>query len=120
MAGITIDGNDVLEVYKTTMTAASRAREGKGPTIIDSITCRWEGHYVGDPMVYRSEGELERWKKKDPIMKLEKLLFKEGVLTQNAKKKLDREIDQIISDAEQYAENSPYPKPKEALENVYC
>jgi TPP-dependent pyruvate/acetoin dehydrogenase alpha subunit len=120
MPGVTVDGNDVLEVYEAVAAAAQRAREGKGPTLIDAITCRWEGHYVGDPMVYRKEGELDAWKKKDPIMKLEKALVKGGMLTEKEKDKMIREIDKAIADAEQFAEASPFPKPEEALEHVYC
>jgi acetoin:2,6-dichlorophenolindophenol oxidoreductase subunit alpha len=120
MPGVTVDGNDVLEVYEAVSEAAKRAREGKGPTLIDAITCRWEGHYVGDPMVYRKEGELDAWKKKDPILKLEKTLIKSGILTEKEKDKMIKEIDKTIADAEQYAEASPFPKPEEALEHVYC
>jgi TPP-dependent pyruvate/acetoin dehydrogenase alpha subunit len=120
MPGVTVDGNDVLEVYEAVSAAAERARDGKGPTLIDSITCRWEGHYVGDPMVYRKEGELDFWKKKDPILKLEKALMKGGILTEKEKDRMIHEIDHIIADAEQYAEASPYPRPEEALEHVYC
>ncbi|MBW2709924.1 MAG: thiamine pyrophosphate-dependent dehydrogenase E1 component subunit alpha [Deltaproteobacteria bacterium] len=121
MPGVTIDGNDVLEVYKTTSKAVKRARDGNGPTLIDSITCRWDGHYVGDPMVYRKEGDLEEWKKKDPILKLEKSLFKQdGILNKDGKQKMIEKIDQTIADAEEFAENSLYPEPEEALENVYC
>jgi len=120
MPGVTIDGNDVLEVYEATSKAVKRARAGKGPTLIDSITCRWDGHYVGDPMVYRKEGDLEEWMKKDPIPKLEKSLFKNGILNNDSKQKIIEEIDQTIVDAEEFAENSPYPEPEEALEHVYC
>jgi len=120
MPGITVDGNDVMAVYTETVKAVERAREGKGPTLIDSITCRWEGHYVGDPMVYRKEGELEKWKKKDPIFNFEKQLMKSGILDEKRKNEMIAEIDRKIADAEQFSENSPYPEPEEALEYVYC
>jgi len=120
MPGVTVDGNDVIEVYLAVSKAVKRARDGKGPTLIDSVTCRWEGHYVGDPMVYRKEGELDSWKKKDPILKLEKMLMKEGVLDAKAKQKIIKEIDASIADAEEFSENSPYPEPESALEHVYC
>ena len=120
MPGVTVDGNDVLAVYRETLKAVKRARTGKGPTLIDSITCRWEGHYVGDPMVYRKEGELEAWKAKDPIMKLESELIQSGILDQDSKKALLAAIDHQILEAEQYAEGSPFPAPEEALQYVYC
>jgi TPP-dependent pyruvate/acetoin dehydrogenase alpha subunit len=120
MPGVTVDGNNVLEVYEKTAAAVKRAREGKGPTLIDSITCRWEGHYVGDPMVYRPEGELEEWKAKDPIANFEETLISQGVLKEAEKKKILKRIDDAIAEAEEFAENSPYPEPQEALEHVYC
>lgn len=119
MPGVTVDGNDVLEVYQAVSQAAKRAREGKGPTLIDAITCRWEGHYVGDPMVYRPEGELEAWKKKDPIERLEKVLVKEKLLDEKKKQKIMADIDAVIAEAEKFAEESPFPKPEEALDYVY-
>jgi TPP-dependent pyruvate/acetoin dehydrogenase alpha subunit len=119
MPGVTVDGNDVLEVYKVTSEAVKRARNGEGPTLIDSVTCRWEGHYVGDPMVYRKEGDLDKWKKRDPILLLEKKLFKEGILDKKGKAKIIKNIEETVAASEEFAEISPYPRPEEALECVY-
>lgn len=120
MPGVTVDGNDVIEVYQATSAAVKRARDGKGPTLIDSITCRLEGHYVGDPMVYRIEGDLEEWKKKDPIIKLEKSLIKDGILNNEQKANILKKIEKTIAEAEAFAENSPYPEPEDASKYVYC
>lgn len=120
MPGVTVDGNDVIEVYKATMEAVKRAREGGGPTMIDSITCRWDGHYVGDPQVYRKEGELDEWKKRCPIELFEKKLMDSGVLNKTQKKKIIDNIDKIIADAIEFAEVSPYPSPAEASDFVYA
>ncbi len=118
--GITVDGNDVLKVYEATIKAAERARKGEGPSLIDSVTCRWHGHYVGDPQAYRKEGDLEEWKKKDPILLFEKKLFKEGLLDEKKKKDILDEVEETIAAAEEFAEKSEYPEPEEALEGVYC
>ena len=120
MPGFTVDGNDVLEVYRVTSEAVKMAREGGGPTLIDSITCRWEGHYVGDPQAYRKEGDLQEWMKKDPITRIETRLFKDGLLDEAGKQAIINKVDRIIAEAEQFAEASPYPAPEEALELVYC
>jgi pyruvate dehydrogenase E1 component alpha subunit len=120
MPGFTVDGNDVLAVYRVTYDAVKRARAGEGPSLIDSITCRWEGHYVGDPMAYRAEGDLEKWKKMDPISRLEKKLFKDGIVNKATKAEILAEIERTIDDAVQFAESSPYPRPEEALELVLC
>lgn len=120
MPGFKVDGNDVLEVYKVTSEAVARARKGEGPTLIDSITCRWEGHYVGDPQAYRKEGDLEEWMKKCPIARLEKKLMKEKLLDEAGKEAVEKRVDQIIAEAIEFAEASLYPAPEEALELVYC
>ena len=120
MPGVKVDGNDVLEVFRVTSEAVKRAREGGGPTLIDSITCRWHGHYEGDPQAYRKEGDLEEWMKKDPILRLEKKLFETGVLNQEGKKEILKSIEETMASAEAFAESSPYPQPEEALELVYC
>jgi pyruvate dehydrogenase E1 component alpha subunit len=120
MPGVTVDGNDVLEVFRVTTEAVERARRGEGPTLIDSVTCRLHGHYEGDPQVYRKEGDLAEWAQKDPIMRLEKRLLEAGDLNEEAKGRILAAIDRTIAAAEQFAEASPYPQPEEALELVYC
>ncbi len=120
MPGVAVDGNDVLEVYRVTSEAVARARAGKGPTLIDSITCRLHGHYEGDPQVYRIPGDLEEWRKKDPIDRLEKRLLAEGILTDEARLGIIAEVDRSIEQAVAYAEKSPYPDPAEALERVFA
>ena len=120
MPGVTVDGNDVLEVYRVAGEAVKRAREGGGPTLIDSITCRLHGHYEGDPQVYRIPGDREEWQKKDPIDRLGKRLLEEGILTDEESREIIAGIDRTIEDAVAYAEESPYPDPEEALELVYA
>ncbi len=120
MPGVTVDGNDVLDVYRATSEAVKRAREGGGPSMVDSITCRWDGHYVGDPQAYRKEGDLEEWKKKDPIPRLEKKLMDEGMLDEAGKEAIIARIDQQIAESEEFAESSPFPTPEEALELVWA
>jgi len=119
MPGVTVDGNDVIKVYEATSKAVEQARKGKGPTLIDSITYRWEGHYVGDPVVARPEGELEEWMKKCPIQRLKDKLLKEGVLddamVENIQKKVDTEIEEAI----EFGKQSPYPPLEDLYKNVY-
>ena len=69
--GITIDGNDVFKVYEEAQKAVEKARKGGGPTIIECMTYRWQGHHVGDPGLYRPEEEVEEWKAKEPLKILE-------------------------------------------------
>ena len=64
---IVIDGNDADIVYRAAQDAYARARAGDGPTLIECLTYRHSGHSRADPAKYRPEGELERWKERDPI-----------------------------------------------------
>lgn len=119
MSGVTVDGNDVLEVLRVTCEAVERARTGKGPTLIDSVTCRLHGHYEGDPQAYRISGDIGEWRKKDPIALFEGKLMKEGILNEKSKDAVIAEVDRTIAAAVEFAEKSPYPTPEEALELVY-
>ncbi|MHB1011460.1 MAG: thiamine pyrophosphate-dependent dehydrogenase E1 component subunit alpha [Desulfobacteria bacterium] len=120
MPGVTVDGNDVLEVLRVTSEAVERAREGMGPTLIESVTCRLHGHYEGDPQVYRIPGDIEQWKAKDPIALFEAKLMKEGVLDGKSQAMMIAEVDRTIASAVEFAEKSPFPAPEEALDLVYA
>ena len=119
MPGVTVDGNDVIKVYEAMSKAVERARKGEGPTLIDSITYRWDGHYVGDPVVARPEGELETWMKKDPIERLAKKLMKDGALDKSKVKKIQQKIDKEIEEAIEFGKQSPYPPLEDMYKNVY-
>lgn len=117
--GVTIDGNDVLEVYDTYHKYIAQAREGGGPVVIEAMTYRWYGHSEIDPANYRTKEELESWQAKDPIPRYETYLTENGILSQSD---LDAEVERIdaeIEDAIEFAESAPKPKPEEALEDVY-
>ncbi len=117
--GFKVDGNDVVEVFEVTSEAVDRARNGKGPTLIDAITYRWDGHYVGDPAVARPEGELEEWKKKDPIAGLRKKLFEEGILNEEMVQEIAKRIEIEIEEAVDFGKKSPFPPPEDAFTGVY-
>ncbi len=118
--GVTVDGMDVLAVYEAVGEAVARARKGEGPTLVETKTYRYHGHYEGDPCNYQPEAEIAEWKKKDPIPKFRKKLVEMGVLTEEAASKIDREINEEIDSAVKFAEESPLPAPEEALEDVYA
>ena len=120
--GITVDGNDVLEVYEAADTAVKRARTGDGPTILECITCRLEGHWVGDVSLeglYRSAEDLEDWKRKDPIERFKSKLTQQGILTEALIKKIDDSVKREIDEAIQFADESPLPEPEDALKDVF-
>jgi len=118
--GITIDGNDVVQVYVTAKEAIARARRGEGPTMIECKTYRWYGHSEIDPADYRPKDELEGWKKKDPLPRFEKYLMEQGMLTPADKTKMVADIEKELEEAFEFADKSPLPAPEEALEDVYA
>lgn len=118
--GMATDGNDVLAVYETVGEAVARARKGEGPTIVECKTYRWHGHYEGDTITYRTDKEVEEWKKRDPIPRFRKHLIDQRVLTEAGADKIEQEINEEIEAAVKYAEESPPPAPQTTLEGVYA
>jgi TPP-dependent pyruvate/acetoin dehydrogenase alpha subunit len=117
--GITIDGNDMIEVYKTAQEAIARARAGKGPTFIECLTYRWYGHSEIDPADYRTHDELEEWKQKDPVARAEMKLTELGILSKAKRESIVDEIELEIDEAIKYCENEEYAPPEEAYLDVY-
>jgi len=81
IAGVAVDGNDVLAVHAAVQEAVRRARAGLGPTLIEAETFRMRGHYAADTQAYRSAAEVEAWKGRDPIRRLEERLTAAGLLS---------------------------------------
>lgn len=87
---IVIDGNDADVVYREAIKAFDKARSGGGPSLIECLTYRHSGHSRADPAKYRPEGELERWKERDPIKIYKERLKQFGIG--------DAQIDKVVSD----------------------
>ncbi|MFW5877994.1 MAG: pyruvate dehydrogenase (acetyl-transferring) E1 component subunit alpha [bacterium] len=117
--GITIDGNDAEVVYEEAGKAIKAARNGEGPTLLECKTYRWHGHAEGDSCNYRTEEEVQEWKEKDPIPRLEKKLEKEGVLAQDEINNIEQEINEEIEEAVKFGKEGPFPDKSELLEDVY-
>ena len=109
------NGNDVFAVYEAAQKAIDKARNGGGPTIIECMTYRWQGHHVGDPANYRDPAELEAWKAKEPILQLEQM----GLLTDDEIKEIKDMVEAEIQEACKFAEESPYPPESEAFTDVF-
>ncbi len=119
MPGEVVDGNDVFAVEKAIKKAIKRARAGEGPTLIEAKTYRWKGHWTGDPEVYRTRDEVEEWKAKCPIKRLEKHMMEKKILSQSDIEEKHKEFDKLIDEAEEFALGSPEPDPATVLDNVY-
>jgi pyruvate dehydrogenase E1 component alpha subunit len=118
--GFTIDGTDIDEVYAVCKQAVERARRGDGPTLIESVTMRMHGHSVNDGAEYVPKKLLDDWKKKDPLLKLEKKLVDKKILSQSIKSDYERKISAEIQEAIHVALESPYPPPEEAAVGVFA
>jgi pyruvate dehydrogenase E1 component alpha subunit len=116
MAGLTIDGNDVIAVYKAVTEAAERARKGNGPTLIEAITYRWRGHSKSDRQLYRTREEVKKWMEKDPI----KRFAKELGVNEAGLKEIEARAKADIQSAVAFAEKSPEPEVSSILEGIYA
>lgn len=113
-----VDGNDVEAVYSVAQKAVEAARAGFGPTFIECRTFRHHGHFEGEYVNYLLKNEKENWLKNDPIILAEERLLETGVSKEEIdaiKAAVDKQIDEAI----EFAENSPYPTPKDALTDLY-
>ena len=119
--GVVVDGNDVMAVYEAAEAAVNRARAGQGPTLIECKTYRWRGHTERpgqeDP---RPKEEIEEWRQRDPINRFATNLMEHGILTEDAWQKMDAEILGAIEDAVKFSEESPFPEPEAAVEDIFA
>src|SRR5271168_1872165 len=95
---IVIDGNDADAVYRTAGAAYAKARAGGGPSLIECMTYRYSGHSRADPAKYRPEGELEKWKERDPI-KLYRDRLKQFGVAEDTIVGIETEVRRVIDEA---------------------
>ena len=116
MKGLTVDGNDVIAVYKAVSEAAEQARKGAGPTLIEAITYRWKGHSKSDRQLYRTREEVKQWMEKDPIKRFAAKLGVDEAGLKEVEKKAKEEIRKAV----EFADNSPEPDVNTILEGIYA
>lgn len=119
MKGFSIDGNDVIEVYKTTKEAVKLAREGGGPTLIECKTYRWQGQTVTDPDKYRPEEEKEEWKKKCPIESFKTRLIRGEIIDKVIIQEIEEETLKNIELSSKFTKKSPKPDPVSVLDGIF-
>lgn len=118
--GVTVDGMDVRAVHTAAVDAASRARAGGGPTLLECVTYRYRGHSRSDRQRYRTREEVEAWRGRDPIARLKAELLDAGALTPEAAASLEVEARARIDEALRFAEESPEPDPATLADGVYA
>ncbi|EHA31408.1 branched-chain alpha-keto acid dehydrogenase E1 subunit [Bacillus subtilis subsp. subtilis str. SC-8] len=121
MPGVTVNGNDPLEVYQAVKEARERARRGEGPTLIETISYRLTPHSSDDDdSSYRGREEVEEAKKSDPLLTYQAYLKETGLLSDEIEQTMLDEIMAIVNEATDEAENAPYAAPESALDYVYA
>jgi pyruvate dehydrogenase E1 component alpha subunit len=120
MVGLEVDGQDVVAVHEAAHAAIRRAREGGGPTLIECKTYRYVGHHEGDPGTdYRTREEVQQWRQRDPVKLARKLLIESGGADESKLKATDQEVEELIDQAVEFAENSPEPSAESVNDHVF-
>jgi pyruvate dehydrogenase E1 component alpha subunit len=116
---IVIDGNDADVVYRTAQKAYEKARAGGGPSLIECLTYRYSGHSRADPAKYRPEGELEKWKERDPI-KIYRERLKQFGVSDDVIAKIDADVRRVVDEATEACKAAPNPPLDILTTDVYA
>lgn len=122
MQGVRVeDGQDVMSVFKAVSEAVARARAGEGPTLVEVVTYRYNEHSEGLRLGtdYRDASEREQWLNKDPLVLFREYLIAEGVSTSEEMDDLEQQVLDEVDQAVQFSDDSPYPDPSVAFEDLY-
>jgi acetoin:2,6-dichlorophenolindophenol oxidoreductase subunit alpha len=120
MPGVTVDGMDVRAVRSAALQAAARARAGAGPTFLECTTYRFVGHFTAERALgirYRQDDEVAAWRARDPVVTYPAWLREEGVCDPA---RVDEEVEAVLDDAVEFARQSPWPLPEDALDGMYA
>jgi TPP-dependent pyruvate/acetoin dehydrogenase alpha subunit len=118
--GVVVDGTDVLAVYREAKRAIEKAREGRGPTLIECLTLRMEGHAVHDDAFYVPKEMFEEWARRDPIERFRLWLRENAELGDEEEDEITSGVKRLLGDAVQRAEESPAPDPSTLLDGVFA
>ncbi len=118
--GVVVDGTDVLAVYREAKRAIEKARSGGGPTLIECMTLRMEGHAVHDDAFYVPKDMFEEWAKHDPIERFRTWLKDYADLREQEEEEIAADLKKLLNEAIRRAEESPLPDPATVTEGVYA
>lgn len=118
--GIQVDGNDIFAVYKATKTALEKARAGSGPTLIECFTYRMGDHTTADDASrYRKKEDVEKWKDKDPLLRLKLFMEKKGIWSQAYEDDIKKRVIDFVDAEIKKEETSSPPDPKDIINFTY-
>ncbi len=117
--GKTVDGNDPITVYEAVKEAVDYARAGNGPSIVECMTFRHQGHYCGDPANYRPKEYMQQAHQKDALINMRKRLSEEKIATEEEIVAIEKAVEEELEAAYEFANQSAYPDPSEAITDVY-
>jgi pyruvate dehydrogenase E1 component alpha subunit len=115
-----VDGMDVLAVREATLRAVERARKEYLPTLLEVRTYRFMGHSMSDPGNYRTRAEIEQHQERDPLKLFSASLKEEGVLSDPEFQEIEAQVKEQVEKSVRFAEESPFPDPKELYTDVYA
>ncbi|GAC1359776.1 MAG: thiamine pyrophosphate-dependent dehydrogenase E1 component subunit alpha [Ktedonobacteraceae bacterium] len=117
--GASVDGMDVFAVYEAAQEAISRARQGRGPSLLECKTYRFNGHFEGDQQLYKTDELQQSMIAHDPISHFRAVTTGQNLLSNQELDAIDTRIKQSIENAVTFADNSPYPALSEVATDVY-
>ena len=120
MPGVTVDGMDPEASYAAIAAASERARRGDGPTLVECVTYRYAGHFVGDAMVYMPREEVRAWTPRDPVETYRARLVEQGVVSGQEADTMEADARREAEAAVERARRSPPPDEAELLRHVYA
>ncbi len=118
--GVVVDGTDVLAVYREARRAIEKAREGGGPTLIECLTLRMEGHAVHDDAFYVPGEMFEEWAKRDPLERFRDWLRDNASMTDAEEEEIASDVKRLLTEAVRRAEESPLPEGSTVTDGVYA
>jgi pyruvate dehydrogenase E1 component alpha subunit len=118
MPADSVDGMSAEAVHEAMSRAVKRAREGGGPTLLEIKTYRYKGHSISDPQKYRTKEEVEEYKQRDPIQLVLNTITKNKFATKDEIAAIDKRVNDKVTAAVKFAEESPFPSDDEVLKDI--
>lgn len=109
MPAVSVDGMDVIAVYRAMQEAVAHCRSGEGPYFVEAMTYRYRGHSMADPELYRLKDEVEQYRKRDCIERLKAAMQSAGQLDEGRFHEMTERVEQVVNDSVEFGEQSPQP-----------